>query len=175
MFSTRKTITKLLELWIIRKILEKGIFMNVGVIFLIVGIFAGFSSQANSSTVGSITICPCNDTKGCGDFARECCSGILRLCCSKSLDPEREPIAPLAKPKEKLEGVKPAPNPEAIYAPPVAAHVTRGHVGHTFGDVEGGVDLDVGIQAKQVGDSHIGHTFGSIKGGLRGSFPIKTS
>jgi len=45
------------------------------------------SPQAHSSVSLS---CPCNDTKGWGDCARECCLGIARLCCSKN--PETEPL-----------------------------------------------------------------------------------
>jgi hypothetical protein len=49
----------------------------------------GFSTISYGATVS----CNCNDTKGCGDFARECCAGFGRIVQPRRAEPsEEEPL-----------------------------------------------------------------------------------
>ena len=87
------------------------------------------SPQAHSSVSLS---CPCNDTKGWGDCARECCLGIARLCCSKN--PETEPLKdrlhdqslPKAAPIPSGESVTPPSVEEMAVSPLPVPHPARG-------------------------------------------------
>jgi len=87
-------------------------------------IVIGCSPRVHSST--TVFSCPCNDTKGCGDFARECCTGLSRLRRSTPHeDPESTPISPLIRGGSQAERSIEAGTKYTPGAPP-AAQAARG-------------------------------------------------